>query len=178
MEDPSEKHSFHVQFPPLRVGSSTPCARSADTIRTTIWSQRIPSWPLLPYCSKQEGTEVKTHFIHLDMWSTKKSIAKKHLAAKLWITSKPHWFVIQYSKAFWIITCHLLDAFIQSLHTQYCGQSPQEHFGVKCLRDTTTCWLQWGLNLCSPDLRTNTLSTAPQLPYIHNRQLWKIVQLT
>ena len=32
------------------------------------------------------------------------------------------------------ITCHLLDAFIQSdLHTQYCGQSPQEQFGVKCL---------------------------------------------
>ena len=29
----------------------------------------------------------------------------------------------------WLITCHLLDAFIQSdLHTQYCGQ-----FGVKCL---------------------------------------------
>ena len=28
----------------------------------------------------------------------------------------------------------LLDAFIQSdLHTQYCGQSPQEQFGVKCL---------------------------------------------
>ena len=32
------------------------------------------------------------------------------------------------------ITCYLLDAFIQSdLHTQYCGQSPQEQFGVKCL---------------------------------------------
>ena len=46
------------------------------------------------------------------------------------------------------ITCHLLDAFIQSdLHTRYCGQSPQEQFGVKCLRDTTTCWLQWILNL-------------------------------
>ena len=28
----------------------------------------------------------------------------------------------------------MLDAFIQSdLHTQYCGQSPQEQFGVKCL---------------------------------------------
>ena len=39
-----------------------------------------------------------------------------------------------------VITCHLLDAFIQSdFHTQYCGQSPQEQFGVKCLRDTTTC---------------------------------------
>ena len=32
------------------------------------------------------------------------------------------------------ITCYLLDSFIQSdLHTQYCGQSPQEQFGVKCL---------------------------------------------
>ena len=32
------------------------------------------------------------------------------------------------------ITCYLLVAFIQSdLHTQYCGQSPQEQFGVKCL---------------------------------------------
>ena len=35
---------------------------------------------------------------------------------------------------FYYITCHLLDAFIQSdLHTQYCGQSPQEQFGVECL---------------------------------------------
>ena len=60
------------------------------------------------------------------------------------------------------ITCYLLDALIQSdLHTQYCGQSPQEHFGVKCLRDTTTCWLQWGLNLCSLDPNTKALSTAP-----------------
>ena len=32
------------------------------------------------------------------------------------------------------ITCYSLDAFIQSdLHTQFCGQSPQEQFGVKCL---------------------------------------------
>ena len=32
------------------------------------------------------------------------------------------------------ITCYLLDALIQSdLHTQYCGQSPQEQFVVKCL---------------------------------------------
>ena len=32
------------------------------------------------------------------------------------------------------ITCYLLDAFIQSdLHTQCCGQSPHEQFGVKCL---------------------------------------------
>ena len=60
------------------------------------------------------------------------------------------------------MTCHLLDAFIQSdLHTQYCGQFPQEQFGVKCLRDTPTCWLQWGLNLCSPDPNTNALPTAP-----------------
>ena len=37
---------------------------------------------------------------------------------------------------FWgyYITCYLLDAFIQSdLHTQYCGQSPKEQIGVKCL---------------------------------------------
>ena len=46
------------------------------------------------------------------------------------------------------MTCYLLHAFIQSyLLTQYCGQSPLEPFGVKCLRDTTTCWLQRGLNL-------------------------------
>jgi len=33
------------------------------------------------------------------------------------------------------LTVHyMLDAIIQSdLHTQYCGQSPQEQFGVKCL---------------------------------------------
>ena len=32
------------------------------------------------------------------------------------------------------ITCYLLDTFNQSdLHTQYCGQSPQEQFGMKCL---------------------------------------------
>ena len=61
--------------------------------------------------------------------------------------------------------CHLLDAFIQSLPTQYCGQSPQEHFGVKCLGDTTTCWRQWGLNLCSPDPNTNALiHCATRLP--------------
>ena len=35
---------------------------------------------------------------------------------------------------YYYIPCHLLDAFIQSdLHTQYCGQSPQGQFGVKCL---------------------------------------------
>ena len=35
----------------------------------------------------------------------------------------------------YMITLHyMLDAFIQSdLHTQYCGQSPQEQFGLKCL---------------------------------------------
>ena len=55
------------------------------------------------------------------------------------------------------ITWHLLDTVIQSdLHTQYCGQSPQEQFGLKCLRDTTTCWLQWGLNLWPPLIRTPT----------------------
>ena len=49
----------------------------------------------------------------------------------------------------------LCYGFIQSdLHTQYCGQWPQEQFGVKCLRDTTTCWLQWGLNLWPPDPNT------------------------
>ena len=66
------------------------------------------------------------------------------------------------SQVWWVVpvtlhymTCHLLDAFIQSdLHTQYCGQSPQEQFGVKCLRVTTTCWLQWGLNLWPPDPNT------------------------
>ena len=33
------------------------------------------------------------------------------------------------------VTLHyMLDAFFQSdLHTQYCGQSPQEQFGVECL---------------------------------------------
>ena len=60
---------------------------------------------------------------------------------------------------------YVLDAFIQSdSHTQYCGQSPQEHFGVKCLRDTTTCWLQWGLNLCSPDPNTNALTHCATRP--------------
>ena len=57
------------------------------------------------------------------------------------------------------MTCHLLDAFIQrDLHTQYCGQSPQEQFEGKCHRDTMTCWLQWGLNLRSPDPNTNALA--------------------
>ena len=75
------------------------------------------------------------------------------------------------------ITCYLLDAFIQSdLHTQYCGQSPQEQFGVKCLRNTTTCWLQWGLNLWPPDPNTCAQSTAPHaalyLLSLLNIQLW------
>ena len=34
-----------------------------------------------------------------------------------------------------IYTCYLLEAFTQSdLHSQYCGQSPQEQFAVKCLQ--------------------------------------------
>ena len=62
-------------------------------------------------------------------------------------------------------TCYLLDASIHSdLHTQYCGQSPQEQFGVKCLRDTTTCWLQWGLNLWPPDPNTYGQPTTPHAP--------------
>ena len=40
------------------------------------------------------------------------------------------WYYISLTQG----TCYLLDALIQSdLHTQYCGQSPQEQFGVKCL---------------------------------------------
>jgi len=36
-------------------------------------------------------------------------------------------------------------------------------------RDTTTCWLQWGLNLCSPDLNTNALfHCATRLPEVYN----------
>ena len=43
------------------------------------------------------------------------------------------YFVTDQSKIHYI-TCYLLDAFIQSdLHTQYCGQSPQEQCGVTCL---------------------------------------------
>ena len=49
---------------------------------------------------------------------------------------------------------------------QYCGQSPQEQFGVKCIaRDTTTCWLQWDSNLLPPDLKSSTLSTELQPPF-------------
>jgi len=37
------------------------------------------------------------------------------------------------------ITCYLLDAFIQSdLHTQYCGQSPQEQFLAQGHNDMLT----------------------------------------
>ena len=57
---------------------------------------------------------------------------------------------------------HLLDAFIQSdLHTQYCGQSPQEQFGVKCLAQGHNDMLTAvGFEL-NPDPNTKAQPTAP-----------------
>ena len=65
--------------------------------------------------------------------------------------------------------------FYPKRHIQYCGQSPQEHFGVTCLRDTTTCWLQWDSNLLPPDSKSSTLPTEPQHPsHLTWAFLWKL----
>ena len=72
-----------------------------------------------------------------------------------------HWVCLILPVRNWLFCffiCYLLVAFIQNLHTQYCGQSPQEQFGVKCLRDTTTCWLQWDSNLLSSDSMISALT--------------------
>ena len=40
--------------------------------------------------------------------------------------------------------------------------NPRSNLGWSVLpRDTTTFWLQWGLNLCPPDPNTNAQPTAP-----------------
>jgi len=49
-------------------------------------------------------------------------------------------------------------------YTQYCGQSPQEQFGVKCLAQGHMLWLQWDSNSLSPDSKSSTLPTEPQRP--------------
>ena len=64
------------------------------------------------------------------------------------------------------ITCYLLDAFVQrDLHTQYCGQSPQDQFGVKCLAQGHTNILTGvGVEPVTPwseHQRTNPLRHTP-----------------
>ena len=75
--------------------------------------------------------------------------------------NKPHAITDNYLH---YITCHLLDAFIQSdLHTWFStvGNPHRSHLGWSVLpRDTTTCWLQWVSNMLSPDSKSSTLSPA------------------
>ena len=62
---------------------------------------------------------------------------------------------------FHYITCHLLDAFIQSdLHTFSTVANPhRSNLGWSVLpRDTTTCWLQWDSDLLPPDLKFSALT--------------------
>ena len=60
-------------------------------------------------------------------------------------------------------TCNLFYP-KQLTYIQYCGQSPQEQFGVKCLTQGHS-WLQWDLNLLHPDSKSSTLPTEPQPPF-------------
>ena len=67
-----------------------------------------------------------------------------------------------------IITCHLLDAFIQNdLHTFSTVDNPhRSNLGWSVLpRDRTTCRLQWDSNLLPPDSKSSTLPTEPQPPW-------------
>ena len=59
------------------------------------------------------------------------------------------------------ITCYLLD-----LHTQYCGQSPQEQFGVKCLAQGHNDMLQWDSNFLSSDSEISALTPLRHTPHV------------
>ena len=60
-------------------------------------------------------------------------------------------------------TCNFVRRFYP--YIQYCGQAPQEQFGVKCLAQGHNDMLTAvGLKL-SPGSKSSTLSTEPQPPY-------------
>ena len=77
------------------------------------------------------------------------------------------------------ITCYLLDAFIQEIYIlNTVGNPRRSNLGWSVLpRDTTTWWLQWGLNLCSPDPNSNALvHCTTRLPYNYlnfNTTVWR-----
>ena len=85
---------------------------------------------------------------------------------QVFIAVMANWKTVRYAfSTLHYMTCHLLDAFIQSdLYTFSTVDNPhRSNVGWSVSpRDTTTCWLQWDSNLLSPDLKSSTLTTKPQ----------------